>query len=57
MTAAAIVALIIAMPLILLPVAFIWYLNIAGFIGLIREHREETAKVEKGSKAPAGLNA
>ena len=57
MTAAAIVALIIATPLILLPVAFIWYLNIAGFVGLIREHHEETAKVKKGSKEPVGFNA
>jgi len=33
------VALIIAIPVILLPVAFIWYLNVGGIITAIKEAR------------------
>ena len=53
MTVGLVVALIIAVPLILLPVAFVWYLNIGGLVGLIREHREEPATEKKGAKATA----
>ena len=57
MTAGIIAALIIATPLILLPVAFVWYLNIGGLVALIREHRKEPVKVKEGAKAPAGHHA
>ena len=33
------VALIVAIPIILLPVAFIWYLNLGGIITAIKEAR------------------
>ena len=41
MTTGLIAALVIATPLILLPAAFVWYLNIGGVIALIRERRKE----------------
>jgi hypothetical protein len=34
-----IVALVIAVPVILFPVAFIWYLNIGGIFSTVREAR------------------
>jgi hypothetical protein len=34
-----IVALVIAIPVILFPVAFVWYINIGGIITAIREAR------------------
>ncbi len=43
-----IVALVIAVPIILFPVAFVWYLNVGGIITAIREARaRRTARVEK----------
>jgi hypothetical protein len=35
-----IVALVIAIPVILFPVAFIWYLNIGGIYAAIKEAQE-----------------
>lgn len=43
-----IVALAIAIPLILFPAAFIWYLNIGGIYAAIKEARERRAVHEKG---------
>ena len=40
-----IVALVIAIPIILLPVAFVWYLNIGGIVHAVREAK--AAKVKK----------
>jgi len=34
-----IVALLIAIPVILFPVAFVWYLNIGGIVHAVREAR------------------
>ena len=34
-----IVALIIAVPVVLLPVAFVWYLNIGGIYAMVKERR------------------
>jgi len=39
-----IVALVIAIPVILLPVAFVWYLNIGGVVHAVREARTARAK-------------
>ena len=46
-----IVALVVAAPLILLPVAFIWYLNIGGIYAARKEarKREAAAKEEIGT--------
>ncbi|MFC1846235.1 hypothetical protein ACFLYM_02330 [Chloroflexota bacterium] len=47
-----IVALIIAIPIILFPVAFIWYINIGGIYAAIKRARERrTAEQQKGADA------
>jgi len=47
-----IVALVIAIPIILFPVAFVWYLNVGGIYAAIKEARERRAKraAEKEAK-------
>jgi hypothetical protein len=40
-----IVALVVAIPVILFPVAFVWYLNIGGVVLKVREAR--AARVKK----------
>ena len=42
-----IVALAVAIPVILFPVAFVWYLNIGGIVPAVREAR--TAKEKKAA--------
>jgi hypothetical protein len=42
-----IVALVIAIPIILFPAAFIWYLNIGGIYAAIKEARARRAAQEK----------
>ncbi len=37
-----ILALIIAIPIILLPVAFVWYLNIGGVVALMKDKVKRT---------------
>jgi hypothetical protein len=46
-----VVALVIAIPVILFPAAFIWYLNIGGIVAAVREAR--TAKAKKAATAKA----
>jgi hypothetical protein len=46
-----IVALVIAIPIILFPVAFVWYLNIGGIYAAIKEARARRAVREKGVRA------
>ena len=44
-----IVALVLAIPVILFPVAFVWYLNIGGIVSAVREAkaaREKKAAVK-----------
>ena len=48
-----IVALVIAIPIILFPVAFIWYLNIGGIHAAIKEARERRVAREKGVRVAA----
>ena len=44
-----IVALVLAIPVILFPVAFIWYLNLGGIYRAVREARKRrVAHEEKG---------
>ena len=42
-----VVALVVAIPVILFPAAFVWYLNIGGIVKAVREARTRkvTAKV------------
>ena len=47
-----IVALIIAIPIILFPAAFVWYLNIGGIYAAIKEARaKKAAQAEKAGEA------
>ena len=48
-----IVALVIAIPIILFPAAFVWYLNIGGIYAAIKDARERRAAREKGAAAAA----
>jgi hypothetical protein len=42
-----IVALVVAIPVILFPAAFVWYLNVGGILTAVREAR--TAKEKKAA--------
>ena len=44
-----VVALVIAIPVVLLPVAYVWYLNIGGIVAAAREARK--AKVAQRQPA------
>lgn len=50
-----ILAVVIAIPIILFPAAFVWYLNVGGIISAFRGARERRARREK-IKASAKLN-
>jgi hypothetical protein len=43
-------ALVVAIPIILFPVAFVWFLNIGGIVAAVREAREKRLIREKGKK-------
>ena len=45
-----IVALVIAIPIIMFPVAFCWYLNIGGIYAAIKEARARRVTMKKGVK-------
>jgi len=47
-----IIALVIAIPIILFPVAFVWYLNLGWIFSRARETRRETQAV-RGKKITA----
>jgi len=46
-----IVALVVAIPIILFPAAFVWYLNIGSVFQSAKEARRARAAREKGAKA------
>ena len=48
-----IVALVVAIPIILFPVALVWYLNIGGIYAAIKEALARRAVHEKGKKVAA----
>ena len=48
-----IVALVVAIPIILFPVAFIWYINIGGIYIAIKEARERRAIRKREGKREA----
>ena len=50
-----IVALVIAIPIILFPAAFVWYLNVGGIYAALKEARERKAAREAGSKEMAAV--
>lgn len=45
-----IVALVIAVPIILMPVVFVWYMNMGGVLSAVREVRARRATQKKGVK-------
>ena len=45
-----IVAMVIAIPVILFPVAFVWYLNIGGIFTAVKEARARRVALKKGIK-------
>ena len=47
-----VVALVIAIPVILFPAAFVWYLNIGGIYAAIKEARARRAAQEKEARDP-----
>jgi hypothetical protein len=50
-------ALVLAIPVILLPVAFVWYLNLGGLFSRIKELRAKKAALEKGIKVGAEVES
>jgi hypothetical protein len=42
-----IVALVVAIPVILFPAAFVWYLNVGGIVHAVREARAAKVKAAK----------
>ncbi len=48
-----IVALIVAIPVILFPAAFVWYLNIGGIYAIVREALKRRAAVQQRVPMPA----
>jgi hypothetical protein len=48
MEAGMIIGLAIAIPVILFPAAFVWYLNIGGIGAAVKEAREKRAAQTKG---------
>ncbi|MFC1909288.1 hypothetical protein ACFLXD_05490 [Chloroflexota bacterium] len=45
-----VVALVVAIPIILFPAAFVWYLNIGGIYAAIKKARARRVAHEKGIK-------
>ncbi len=53
-----IVALVIAIPIIIFPVAFVWYLNAGGLVSAIRSARaKKAAREEKAEVVTARKTA
>lgn len=48
-----ILALVVGIPIILFPAAFVWYLNIGGIYAAVKEARERRAARKKGVRAAA----
>ncbi len=44
-----IIAIVIAIPVILLPAAFIWYMNVSGLWVVMKEARERRARAHRRS--------
>jgi len=52
-----ILALVLAIPIILIPAAFAWYLNVSGIFTVIRETRKRRIAREKRMKAAVEVEA
>jgi len=51
-----VVALILVIPVILIPVVFIWYLNIGGILAVLTEAREKRLARKKNIAVPLTVN-
>lgn len=49
MTVGMIVALVLLIPVILFPAAFVWYLNVAGVMVALKEAKEKRATQQKAT--------
>ena len=45
-----VVALVVAIPLILFPAAFIWYVNVGGLYTMLKERRKKKAAAKERSR-------
>ena len=52
-----ILALVLAIPIILIPAALAWYLNVSGIFTVIRETRKRRIAREKRMKAAVEVEA
>lgn len=50
-----ILALVIGIPIILLPVAFIWYMNVSGLYRVMRDARQRERRRARALKAAEQL--
>jgi len=48
-----VVALVLAIPVVLFPVAFVWYLNIGGMAAMLKEARKKRAAREQAGEKVA----
>ena len=49
-----VVALVLAIPVVLFPVAFIWYLNVGGITVMLKEaHKRRVSRKQTGEKIAA----
>jgi hypothetical protein len=48
-----ILALVVAIPVVLFPAAFVWYINLGGIVHLVREARAARAKKALATKVNA----
>ncbi len=48
-----VVALVLAIPVVLFPVAFVWYLNIGGMAAMLKEARKKRAAREQSGEKVA----
>ncbi|MBA7603843.1 hypothetical protein ES703_10961 [subsurface metagenome] len=51
-----VVALVLAIPVILIPVAFVWYLNVSGIHAVVREAKEKRLAREKNIASRLAVN-
>ncbi|MFC1874456.1 hypothetical protein ACFLYX_04055 [Chloroflexota bacterium] len=49
-----ILALVLIIPIMLIPVAFVWYLNISGFLAVMKGARERQIAQAKETRQLAG---
>jgi hypothetical protein len=54
MQLAIILGVVLGIPLVLLPIAFVWYLNVSGLLQVIRDARQR-AKRRAGIAEKAGV--